>query len=75
MDPTLERERRAYQRHHRELVATAEGKYVLIRGDAVIGVFDSEVDALAHGVLQFRNAPFLVRCIRRVGVPPRPLAR
>lgn len=39
------------------------GRFVIIHGSTVIGTFESQVDALEHGVQTLGNVPFLVRQI------------
>jgi hypothetical protein len=40
------------------------GKFVLIRGDDVVGTFSSYEDALREGYAKFKLEPFLVRQIQ-----------
>ena len=46
------------------------GKYVLVKGQALIGVFDQPETALAEGARLYGTAPFL---IRRVEVSDEPV--
>lgn len=39
------------------------GKFVVIKGDAVIGIYDTYNDALKFGYQQFKLDPFLVKKI------------
>ena len=64
-----EAELKAYEQHKNELLATARGKFVLIRGTEVLGVYDSKMDAIAQGYKQFGNVPFLVKQIVEVETP------
>ena len=43
------------------LLGTAEGKFVLISGDKILGEFDTEADAIRQGYAQLGNVPFLVK--------------
>jgi hypothetical protein len=61
-------EQACYRRHEADLLRTAAGKFVLIRGGDVVGVYDSEKEALRCGFTSFGLAPFLVREVR----PPEP---
>jgi hypothetical protein len=61
----LERELHTYDRERPALLAH-EGKFVLIRGDDVSGVFDGYTDALRAGYERFGFDQFLVRQIRAV---------
>ena len=69
MATTLETELKTYEQHKNELLGTAGGKFVLIRGTDVIGVYDSKMDAIAQGYKQFGNVPFLVKQIVEVETP------
>ena len=69
MESLLDTEIKTYEDHREELLGTAEGKYVLIRDQEVVGVFDSEMDAIAQGYKQFGNVPFLVKQVVRVEIP------
>jgi hypothetical protein len=60
----LQREMETYQEKLPEL-AQHEGKYVLIRADAVIDVFATYEDALRQGYRQFGLDRFLVKQIQR----------
>ena len=62
----LDTELRTYAAHRAELLRRAEGQYVLIHGDAVIGTYDTEIAAIAAGYAQFGNVPFLVREIAAI---------
>ena len=62
----LEKELATYERHREELVLANEGKFVLIHGDAVAGVWDTYKDALASGYSQFGLEPFLVKRIEGI---------
>jgi len=69
MTKLLEDELRTYQRHREQLLAAAEGKFVLIKDDRVVGTFDSEMDAIRQGYAVFGNVPFLVKEIVEIEVP------
>ena len=61
----LERELQTYERERPALLAH-RGKFVLIRGDEVSGVFDGYEDALRAGYDRFGFERFLVREIQAV---------
>jgi hypothetical protein len=65
----LDTELKTYEQHRHNLLGTAEGKFVLIRNDRVIGIYDSKMDAIAQGYQQFGNVPFLVKQIVKVETP------
>ena len=69
MGQVLETELKTYEEHRDHLLGTAEGKFVLIRNDQVIGVYDSKMDAIAQGYQKFGNVPFLVKQIVKVEAP------
>lgn len=69
MDKTLETELRTYEQHRENLLGTAEGKFVLIRNEEIVGVYDSKMDAIAQGYQKFGNVPFLVKQIVKVETP------
>ncbi|MCX7002424.1 MAG: hypothetical protein NTV22_04025 [bacterium] len=65
MKPQLDIAMEAYQRHLPELLAN-QGKFVLIFGDAVIGVYDTYLDALAAGYEKYGMEPFFVKQIQAI---------
>jgi len=69
MTEILATELKTYEQHRNELLRTAEGKFVLIRGIEVVGVYESQMDAIAEGYRRFGNVPFLVKQIVQVEVP------
>jgi hypothetical protein len=62
MTCSLEREIATYTGKLPELQMHS-GKFVLIKGDDVVGIFDSYRDALKAGYEQFRLEPLLVKQI------------
>lgn len=69
MAKALETELSTYERHRERLLGTAEGKFVLIRNEEVVGVYNSKMDAIAQGYQKFGNVPFLVKQILKVETP------
>jgi hypothetical protein len=61
----LEREMKTYHEKLPELAAD-EGKFALIRGDELAGVFSSLEDALKAGYQKFGLEPFLVKQIHAI---------
>ncbi len=57
----LKEELDTYEAHKKELLGSDENKYVLIKGQNIIGVYANEQDAIAQGYQRFLNEPFLVR--------------
>ncbi|MCX6841916.1 MAG: hypothetical protein NTX53_06535 [candidate division WOR-3 bacterium] len=69
MTELLKKEIETYNAHKAELVGQSKGKYVLIKDDHIVGVFDTEMDAIHQGYERFGNVPFLVKQIVQVEVP------
>lgn len=57
----LEREREIYEAHLEEWRQTHMGKFVLIKGDEVVGFFDSLDSAFNEGTARFKLDPFFVK--------------
>jgi hypothetical protein len=66
MASMLDVELATYNRHRDELLGSAEGRFVLIRGSEVRGTFESQADGVARGYQDFGNVPFLVKRIERI---------
>jgi hypothetical protein len=60
---TLERELETYKKALPTLL-DKQGKYVLIKGDAVAGVWGTYEDAIQEGYRLFKLEPFLVKQIQ-----------
>ncbi len=69
MPGVLDQELTTFEQHRSELVGRSEGKFVLIHGGEVAGVFDTEQDAITQGYQKFGNVPFLVKQILKVETP------
>lgn len=65
MTKPLERECACYRRLLPDLLARSEGKFALIRDDAIVAVCETERDAIRRGFEELGPVPFLVREIRR----------
>ncbi len=65
----LDTELATYELNRERLLGTAEGKFVLIHNNEVIGVFESQLDAINTGYQRFGNVPFLVKQILRIEAP------
>ena len=68
-DFPLRAELEAFESRRAELVDRASGKFALIRGDRLAGIYDTEADGIREGYRLFGNVPFLVQVIRPVDVP------
>ncbi len=66
----LETELSIYRREHQRLLAEGnEGKYVVIKGTVVAGIYDECEQALAAGYERFGIEPFLAKQILAVEKP------
>jgi hypothetical protein len=65
----LQEELEFFERQRLELLERAPGKYVLIKGSEVIGIFDTEIEAARTGYRQIGNKPFLIKHIVEADVP------
>ena len=63
MDMVLEQERATFDRHKEELLAKAKGKFVLIHEDEVLGIFETQREAIHEGYDRLGNVPFLTHKI------------
>ncbi len=63
MPSMLMQELETYRRERERLLARARGKYVLISKAEVLGIFDTEQDAIRQGYQQLGNVPFLTKQI------------
>jgi hypothetical protein len=69
MTDLLQQEKAVFNAHKDEFLAKYQGKFVLIKGEVVAGVFDDRFDAIHQGYERFGNVPFLVKRIVEVEVP------
>jgi hypothetical protein len=60
----LETERKYYDAHKAEWLRTHAGRFVVVKDEQLIGVYDTLDEALQAGAAEFGLVPFLVR---RVG--------
>ncbi len=65
MAETLAQEIESYRVHLPRLLGKSEGKYVLIHGSTIAGIFDNEQQAILAGYESFGAVPFLVQPITR----------
>lgn len=56
----LEREKEVYRRHRDEWLPQYEGKFVAIKGEEIIGIFDTVEDAYEEAVRRIGKEPFLI---------------
>jgi hypothetical protein len=69
LSDVLEKELQVYKLRKKELLGKAKGKFVLIKGDEIIGVFESQIDAINHGYEKYGNTPLLVKEILEFEIP------
>jgi len=69
MDEILGKELETYEARKSELLGKAKGKFALIKDDQVVGIFDTDLDAIHQGYDRFGNVPFLVKQIVELEVP------
>lgn len=74
MEGILAVEMATYKNNREELLKTARGKFVLIKGETIVETFDTETDAIQTGYEKFGNVPFLVKQILEVEIPVRVFA-
>ena len=69
MPTRLDLELRTFEARRVELLGRAAEKFVIIKGDQLIGVFESPMEALKRGYERFGNQPFLVKQVLDVDIP------
>ena len=62
-EDVLAREWKTYLDHKPDLLAQGKGKYVLIKNDEIIDLFDSQEAAIEEGYLRLGVVPFLAHRI------------
>jgi hypothetical protein len=67
MAALLELEREFYTAHEAEWMAVHPGRFVVVKGERLLGTFNSMEEALAAGAAAFGSQSFLVR---RLGEKP-----
>jgi hypothetical protein len=67
--PELETEWRYFNEHRAEFVEQAPGKYALVKGDALIGMYADEASAIRSGYEKLGNVPFLVKQVTEIDIP------
>ena len=64
-DGWLAQELETYYTHKAELLTEAEGKYVLIKGEQIVGIYETNEEAFAEGLRRFRMTGYLARKIHQ----------
>jgi hypothetical protein len=70
MFPVFEQEFRTYEENKADLLEKAKGKYVLIKGNNILGIFAKQWTAIDQGYMQLGRGPFLVKRIVEVEGQP-----
>jgi hypothetical protein len=65
----LETELRFFNQQRTQLLHDAPGQFALVKGESLIGIFDSETAAIRHGYENLGNVPFLVKKVTEVDIP------
>ncbi len=64
-DGRLPQEIETYYTHKPRLLEEAEGKYVLIKGEQIVGIYATEKEAFEEGLRRFRMTGYLARKIHQ----------
>ena len=67
--PVLKQELDYFEKRRIELLEQAAGKYALVKGEMLLGIFDTELEAIRAGYQTIGNEPFLVKHILEADVP------
>ena len=62
----LSKEIKTYNEKKADLLRDNSGKFVLIKGDKLVGIYDTKNDAIKIGIEKFGNNPFLVKKIMEI---------
>ena len=65
----LETELRYFNEQRAGLLENAAGKFALVKGEALIGTFDSETEAIRYGYETLGNVAFLVKQVTETDIP------
>lgn len=65
----LREELDTFERELPVLLGTSEGKWALVDDSKVLGVFETQLDAINQGYRQLGNVPFLVKQVVAVESP------
>ena len=66
---SLEKEIAFFEQHRANLVNEANGKYALVKGESLVGIFETQDEAIRAGYRSFGNQPFLVKHIVLADIP------
>jgi hypothetical protein len=63
LNAELDTELRFFEKNRAEWLKRAPGKWALVKGEALVGTFDTAENAYIEGVRRFGNVTFLVKQI------------
>ncbi len=69
MSMMLDEEMQIFEERKSALLSAAEGKFVLIKENCVLGVFETQAEAIEEGYRRLGNVPFLTREIAEREIP------
>lgn len=69
MGMMLDEELRTFEENKSELLSASEGKFVLIKENCVLGIFETQAEAIGEGYRRLGNVPFLTREIAEREIP------
>lgn len=69
MSEILSKELGTYRAKLADLLASDDGKFVVIHDDDILGTFETQMDAIATGYRELGNVSFLVKQISKTDVP------
>ncbi len=61
MSMMLDEELRTYEERKHELLAEFKGRFVLIKDSCILGIFDTQGEAIEEGYSRLGNVPFLTK--------------
>lgn len=61
----FEKELRYYKTHKEELLKRHANKFLVIKGDRVLGVYGTDKDAYEAGLKELGNVPFLIKKVTK----------
>ena len=59
----LEQELKFYEQHRHEFLAVLPGQFALVKGEKLVGVFATMLEAYSNSIEKFGNVPVLIRQI------------
>jgi hypothetical protein len=61
----LKQEMETYEAHKDEMLQSSPGKYVLIKGSEIVGLYEREEDAFKEAYKRFRLDAFMVQRVQK----------